>query len=185
MSQTKKAVVRICLAVLIMLIISTIAYFLGNLIAERFIFADASKNDPIGVSLMSMILGMDAPTEIVGPLKKKEWRELYLYYEVPTMGLITGAILILWTALTHWGLPMSGSVGAGKRWLWALFGIIVVAACVLHPVYFSLRHPLLLMDKSIQLLFIVCYGIAGYWGGSIVVTSDRYQHTPLFARFFR
>lgn len=183
MSQTKKAVVRICLAALIMLIFSTVAYFIGNMIVERFISADVSKNDPIGVSFMSTLLGMNAPSGIVGTLDTKIWKELYLYV-VLNMGLIAGAILILWTALTHWGLPISGSVGAGKRWLWALFGIVVVAACVLYPVSFSLRYSLL-MDKSIQLLFIVCYGLAGYWGGSIVATSDRYQHTPLFARFFR
>ena len=133
---------------------------------------------------MSTLSGMNAATGIVGPLNEDKWKELYLYV-VLNMGLIAGAILILWTALTHWGLSMSGSVGTGKRWLWALFGIVVVASCVLFPVYFSLRHPLLILDKGIQLLFIVCYGLAGYWGGSIVATSDRYQHTPLFARFFR
>lgn len=167
MNRQTKAIVNIVTAAVIIFIISIAVYFIGIKFLEEDILAKAG------------LVHEDAITD---------WEDAY-YLLVKYMGFIAGAILILWTALTHWAFHTSSSTEIGKRWIWVLLGIILIAACVLFPANVEYHGETLAKQKYIneyvQLLFGICYGLFGYWGGSILVTSDDFKYTPLLAIYFK
>ena len=169
MNQNAKAFVSLIVAAVIILLVSLAAYYIGseylaNSILEEFKMANPDKNF----------------------YNLKEIWETNYFNLVLNMGIIAGAILLLWTALTYWALNTSSSTGVGKRWLWMLLGLILAGVCVVFPtVYQQLHNYTLPTGVSIPVLFVVCYCLVGYWFGSIIVTSDRYKYTPLLARFFK
>lgn len=169
MNRNSPAIVSLIVAALIILIVSAAAYGIGGKLAEMFIFVDAQK------------AGINPPLPDV-------WKKSYAYLVI-NMGLGVGAVLLLWTALTHWGLRSEGSRNQGKLWLWLFFEAVVIAICVGGPYLFVNIFSLsfdnsLLTDYRISVLFFICYGLIGYWGGSIITTSDRYKYTPLLSGFF-
>lgn len=164
--QTKNGLISLVMAIVIMLIASVAAYFIGSQFAKMFILTDAAA---AGVADIPMLT---------------DWQDYY-FYLVQDTGMLATIILLTWTALTHWALRINSSSGVGKRWLWALLGIIVAVLCVAVPLVFEKMYPLLIIDMSIPVLFFICFAVVGYWGGSIIVTSNRYKYTPLFASVFR
>lgn len=164
--QTKSGLMSLIMAILIMLIASVIAYFIGGQFAKMFILTDAAAAGVVDIPTLS------------------DWKNYY-FYLVQDTAILATLILLIWTALTHWGLRISSSKGVGKRWLWLLLGIIVAVLCVVVPLIFEKIYPLLIIDMSIPVLFLVCFTIVGYWGGSIIVTSNRYKYTPFWASIFR
>ena len=167
MNRQTKAIVNIVTAAVIIFIISIAVYFIGIKFLEEDILAKAG------------LVYEDA---------SKDWEKAYSLLVIH-MGFIPGAILILWTALTHWAFHTSSSTEIGKRWIWILFGIILIAACVMFPEYAEYNGTTLVSQKYIneyvQLLFCIGYGFFGYWGGSILVTSDDFKYTPLLAIYFK
>ena len=175
MNSRTEALVHLVMAIIIMLAVSAVAYYIGG----NFIGANIIAKTEAAVNAGDLKLNFNIPT-------LPEWKTLY-FYLVRYMGLIAGFILILWVVLTHWLLRPLGSTGLGKRWLWGLLGIILAVLCVAFPyifVYYS-KIPFLIDNVSLQLLFFVCYCLVGYWGGSIFVTADTYKYTPIFAGFFK
>ena len=175
MNSRTEALAHLVMAIIIMLVLSVVAYYIGgNFIGDSII--NKTQN---AVNAGTLELKFKIPT-------LPEWQEQY-FRLVRYMGIIAGFILILWVALTHWLLRPSGSTGQGKRWLWGLFGIMLAALCVAAPyVFMYFFDTKFLIDKmSLQLLFFICYCLVGYWGGSIFVTSDTYKYTPIFADFFK
>lgn len=168
MNQHAKAFISLFVAAVIMLLLSLVAYYIGNEYLCNTILEDFSKANPES--------SMPTP---------QDWKNNYSYL-VMTMGIIAGVILLLWTALTYWALSTSSSTGVGKRWLWMLLGIILIVLCVIFPgIYIEQNKLNLPINMSIPLLFVSCYCLVGYWFGSIIVTSNRYKYTPLLARFFK
>lgn len=164
MNSRTEFITHLVMAIMIMLVISVIAYYIGG--------------NFIGDSIID-----EAQTEI----KLSEWKKDY-FFLVRYMGTIAGFILVLWVVLTHWLLRPSDSTSQGKRWLWISLGIILATLCIILPygyVVFLKNHFLIGGGMSLQLLFLICYCIVGYWGGSIFVTSNTYKYTPIFADFFR
>lgn len=172
MNQNSSAIFSLIVGAVIMFLVSVAAYFIGGKMAEMFILVDAQN------------AGIQPPT-------LTDWKDIY-YYLVQDTGVAIGIVLLLWTALTHWGLRSESSADQGKLWLWLLFGIIVASICVASPflyqAVYSQNIPFdgaLIIDKRIIVLFCICFGLLGYWGGSIIVTADKYKYTPLLAHFFR
>ena len=175
MNSRTEALVHLVMAIIIMLAVSAVAYYIGG----NFIGENILTKTEAAVNAGHLKLNFNIP-------KLSEWKEPY-FHLVRYMGIIAGFILILWVALTHWLLRPSGSTGLGKRWLWGLLGIILAVLCVAFPYIFVCysKDPFVIDDMSLQLLFFVCYCLVGYWGGSIFVTANTYKHTPIFAGFFR
>ena len=170
MNQQTKALVSMVVAALIMFIVSVAVYLIGIKFLEPDILAE---------------YGLISATAI------EDWEKSY-FILVRHMGLIAGGILLFWTALTHWVFNTSSSTGVGKRWFWMLLGIIILAVCALFNFPMGDGQPLLTYNgqafkvtRSINLLFGCGYCLFGYWGGSILVTSDNFRYTPLLAFFFR
>lgn len=160
MNPNAEALVRIAIAALIMFLISVVVYFVGCEMAGGILAAAQGE----GVT--------DIP-------KLVDWKDEHYYYLVQDTGLLAGLILILWTALTHWA-PRTG-----KRAFWALLWIILIALCVALPFIINKFDPQMLFDLRIPLLFVACYGLVGYWGGSIIVSSDTCKFVPPLAVFVR
>lgn len=164
MNSRTETFMHLVIAVVIMLVLSVATYFIGCKIAPS-ILDDAQK---AGVKVLAL----------------SDWK-VYYFYLVLYMGIIAELILLFWTALSHWSLHTSDSSGVGKRGLWVVLGIILATLCVAVPEFYHREYYQMTIDMSIQVLFFVCYCLVGYWGGSILVTSDRYKYTPLLASFLR
>ena len=156
MNSQKGALFRLVLAILIMLLLSVAVYFIGIQLAGG-ILAKADNN-----------------------IKFSNW-EYYYFWLVVFMGGVAAAILFIWTTLSHWILSSIGS----KRGVWLFLGIILAALCIAVPIFYEKNFPLLVIDMSIPALFLISYFLMGYWGGSIVVTSDKHKYTPFLSSFFR
>ena len=160
MDSQNEALPHLIIAVVIMLVFSGIAYFAGCKIAAMYYLSGDVKIDAT------------------------QW-EGYFVYIVVYMGIVAALILLLWTVLTHWAFQYSST---GKRGLWAILGLILVGLCVATPeivkMIFGLEE-ILITDEKIPILFVICYCLFGYWGGSIFVTSERFKNTPLLAGFVR
>ena len=173
MNAKTESFVHLIVAVVIMFVVSVIAYYIGVKVLETSIL-NGAQNAGIKV------------------LKAVDWARYY-FYLVLYMGVAASLVLVFWSALTHWILRASDSTGIGKRWLWVTLGIIMAALCVAIPYFYAetygnsgfvISESGLLIDSPIPFLFIACYCLVGYWGGSIFVTSAKYKYTPLFAGFF-
>ncbi len=166
MNQNSSAILSLIVGLIIILLISCATYFIGVKMAATMLHSLQQEGNSVP--------------------EPQVWVHNY-FYLVRYMGIAVGIILCMWTALTHWGLRSENPNNQGKLWLWSLFGFIIAVICVLSPQIFSSFYPdySLIVDYRIPLLFFVAYDIFGYWGGSIIVTSDKYKYTPLLARFFR
>lgn len=172
--NSREAFTHLVTAIIIMLVLSLIAYYIGGNYIGNNIITEANNAVAAGTKLDYTI-----------PNLEKGWKPQYVYL-ILYMGLTAAFILILWVALTHWLLRPSGSTGLGKRWLWGLLGIILAVLCVAGPYIFRYYWNIPCFDdERLSLLFFVCYCLVGYWGGSIFVTSDTYKYTPIFAGFFK
>ena len=167
MNQNSSGILSLIVGAVIILLVSVAAYFIGGFLAEKYILVEAQA----------------AGNQV---LEITDWQAKY-YYLVQDMGIVTGVILLFWVVLTHWVLRSEGSTDQGKRWIWALFAIIVGAMCVIVPFALVKLDSLkeLTIDYRIPLLFFVAYDLIGYWFGSIIVTAKLYKHTPLLASLFR
>ena len=166
MNQNSSAILSLIVGAIIIILVSWATYFIGGKMSIYIL--DAAQR-----------AGEQVPEHQV-------WVKNY-FYLVRYMGIAVGMVLMLWTALTHWGLRSENPNNQGKLWLWLLFGCLIAVMCVVSPIIFSYVYPdySLIVDYRIYLLFFVAYDIVGYWGGSIIVTSDKYKYTPLLSRFFR
>lgn len=167
MNSNSEAFVHLLITVVIMLLLSLVVYFIGGKFAEMFILNNAQNS------------GVTIP--VIADWKKAYF-DLVLY-----MGITSEAILFIWTALSHWAFRASDSTGLGKRGIWVVLWLILAVLCVAIPLLFVKMgiNKFLIIDMSIPLLFFVCYSLFGYWGGSIIATSDRYKYTPLLSGLFR
>ena len=161
MSPRTEAIIHLTMSVVIMLAMSLVAYLIGgNFLADKFIFPGAHEEN-FTVPMLS------------------DWEMMYQTL-VLHMGLASTAVLLLWTMLSHWGFNSSSSTDVGKRGIWAFFFVIIVALSFALPYTSNV-----LIDTSVSVTFLLCYGFGGYWGGSIFVTADRFKYTPLLAGFVR
>lgn len=148
------------MAVMIILIASVAAYFIGSMLSGG-ILAEAGE---AGARVM----------------EQPDWMYYYSWL-VLFMGGAAGAVLILWTVLSHWVLSAAGS----KRMIWLVFFIISAVLCVAVPIIFEKTYSSFTNDVSIEILFFVCYSLFGYWGGSILVTSEKHRLAPPLAGLVR
>ena len=174
MSSRTETLVHLIMSIIIILVLSVAAYYIGGNFLGQGIIDQAQADIAAGKRDANIVI-LDLPA----------WKTYY-FSLVMYLGEAAEFILVLWIILTHWLLSSSGSTGLGKRWLWLFLGIILAALCVTVPFIFTYYLQIPLFDEvSLSALFFVCYCLIGYWGGSIFVTSDTYKYTPIFAGFFR
>lgn len=161
MNPKVQAVVHMVMAFVIMAILSVVVYFVGCEAMAKGILAEAQTAGAV-----------DIPKLI-------DWKEEHYYYLVQDVGVLAGLILMLWSALTHF-VP-----SLGKRAVWVVLGVIVIALCVVMPHVIHELDPQMLYDMKIPALFVVCYFFVGYWFGSIFLSSNWCKYVPPLARFFR
>lgn len=158
MNRNKEAVEHIFIAVVITLILSTIAYFIGTKFLAKSILDDAQA---IGIIKNPQI-----------PLWDHYWGWLVIF-----MGGVVGGILILWTVLSHWVLDMSSS----KRGIWLAFFVVAAVSCAVVPYWYEANYTKFVTDTRITILFFFTHCILLYWGGSILTTSAKHKHTPFLS----
>ena len=165
MKRQTKAFMQLGVAIVLILVLSALVYFIGDEMAQMYIFPNAEE------------AGDDVPM-------LSDWENLYIE-PVMCVGGIAGAMLLIWSALTHWSFKMTGAPGESKRGFWVLFFLIVAASSVSVPLIYAYNDPDLVINASIPILFFICYAILGYWGGSILATADPLRYTPPLGRVFK
>ena len=155
MNRRGRTVAQIMGIVVLMLVLSVVAYFAGSELAKSFL--------PVGVGITHA-----------------QWQEHYRKL-ICLVGLTVCTFSLAWYLMARFELKIVGPKSVGKRSLWAILGILAAVTCIATPYIYASVDRALKMDISIPLVFVVLYALIGYWGGSIVTTPATYKYTPLGA----
>lgn len=155
MSRNTKTIVSIASIIIIFFVISLIVYFIGSPIAK------------------SVILK-------AGGINYSEWVKHYSGL-VRVMGILSCLLTLLWYILTRFVIKIVYPTIVGRRSLWCLIGIINILLCIIVPFIYSIIDSKSPMSFAICLLFIVFFGVIGYYVCSVLFTPANYKYTPIGA----
>lgn len=155
MNRTTRTLIQLTGLVIVIVILSAIAYYAGSMLGKSFI----SVQDGITFT---------------------EWQAHYQKL-IFAMGIAAGVLLLAWYLLARFVLTVSDAYGGGKRMVWIVLWFVTAIACFAVPYAYAAIDHKLKLGSSIPLMFLVLYGILGYWGGSIALTPAPYKYTPFLA----
>lgn len=159
MSRNAKTIVAIIATIAIFFVLSLIVYFAGSPIAKAVVLK-------------------------AGSINYSEWVKHYANL-VKIMGAISCILTLIWYVLTRFVLKISSPFAIGRRNLWTILGIINIVLCIAVPYIYSIVDKKYPMSFAICLLFILCFGIIGYYVCSLFFTPDNYKYTPIGATKIR
>lgn len=97
---------------------------------------------------------------------------------------LTAICLFLWYILTKLVFQVQSSADWGKRTVWFVFFLIVtVGVLAITNVYadtLGVKNNLF-----VNVIFLLCFPICGYWFTSIAITPAKFKFAPLGAVLFR
>ena len=159
MTRKTKTILQVLGIIVLMLLLSVAAYFLGSNFARSFLSAG------IGITLA-------------------QWQTHYMRL-VAAMAGVSILALFTWYSLARFFLRLDNAQSVDKRSIWlVIFGAEVVF-CVAMPYIFATADKILIMGSSIPILFLGLFAIIGFWIGSIFVTPSPYKYTPIGSALFR
>ena len=159
MSRNALTAVQILGIIILTVALSLAAYFLGSVLAKSFL-------------------------SIGSGVTHGQWLEHYRKL-VMTVGGLCGALSLAWFVAARFFLKIDSPLGVGKRTVWAIVGGVTAAVCIILPYVYAGVDHVLKMSPGIPVVFLLLYGIIGYWGGSIFATPAAYKYTPLGASLVR
>ena len=154
MSRKQKTALQIAGILMCYLILGVISYFIGSGLAKTFLGAG-------GTSHAAWVKG---------------YADL-----VTAMAVFSGVSTLGWYFLARFGLTITGPFGVGRRTIWAVLGAINLLGCLAVPALFFGR---LEKNFTIYLLFLVLFGLVGYYGCSLLAAPANYKYTPPGAKQF-
>ena len=152
MDRKQKTALQIAGIVLCYLILGIISYFIGSSLAKTFLGA--------------------------GGVSHTAWVKRYANLVI-TMASFSGAVSLIWYLSARFGMPVSSHFGVGIRTIWAILGVLNLLFCIGVP---NLLYAKLDKNFTIYLLFLVLFGVVGYYGCSLLAAPANYKYTPLGAR---
>lgn len=155
MSRSAKTIVSIFGTIAVFFVISLIVYFIGSPIAKTLILS-------------------------AGGISYNEWVKHYSGL-VNIMGIISCIFTLVWYVLARFVMKVVYPKPVGRRAIWAVIGIINLVLCILVPYIYSIVDKKYPMSFAICLLFIMFFGIIGYYLCSILFTPANYKYTPIGA----
>ncbi len=158
MDRNKRTILEIIVILAMFLILSMIAYFAGTGLAKTFLKAG-------GVTL-------------------GQWKDHYIAL-VRTMGLVSCCITFVWYFSARFFLKITYPVFVGKRTIWVVIGLLNLVSCMVVPFFYVRSDSILKIDVTIYILFLVLFGILGYYASSIIATPACYKYTPIGAKSIR
>ena len=159
MNRMSRTGVEIFGMVVLIAVLGVIAYYAGSALGKSFI----SVQD--GITFVA-------------------WQACYRKLVI-AMCVTAGFLLFAWYLLARFVLAVQDAWDGGKRPIWLILAFLSVVACFVVPYgYAAIEHKLKL-GISIPALFVVLFGLFGYWGGSIFATPAPYKYTPIFSEKIR
>lgn len=155
MSRNTKTIISVFGTIVIFFVISLIVYFIGSPIAK------------------SVILK-------AGGINYSEWVKHYGGL-VRIMGILSCLLTLLWYVLARFVMKIIYPKPVGRRGLWSVIGIVNILLCIIVPFIYSVIDSKSPMSFAICLLFIVFFGIIGYYVCSVLFTPANYKYTPIGA----
>ena len=158
MSRTAKTLISIIGIIAGTVILSVLAYYIGSVLGQSILTA--------------------------GGMNHKDWENKY-FELVIGMGGFSAIIMLAWYFLARFKLKVQQAHNIGQRTLWGIVGLIHLAVCFVYPYAVAGMDARFNINISIPLLFVLLYGIIGYWGGSIISTPAPFKYTPIGAMRIR
>lgn len=109
-----------------------------------------------------------------------EWTKHY-FSLVIFMTIISGLLTLLWYIQARFLLKITSPAGVNRRFIWGLIGFINIVMCIVVPFAYSIIDKKYSMSFAICVLFIIFFGIIGYYICSILFTPANYKYTPIGA----
>lgn len=159
MSRKTKTILQILSVIILMLLLSLAAYYLGSRFARSFLQAG------MGVTLV-------------------QWQSHYIRL-VATVGTVSCLALLTWYSLARFFLRLDNATSVDKRSIWLVIGAAEIVFCLSLPYIFATADKSLKLGISIPILFLGLFAIVGFWFGSIFVTPAPYKYTPIGSAIFR
>lgn len=158
MDRKKKTILEIAGIAAGFLLLSVLAYFAGSGIAKTFLKA--------------------------GELSHTAWDKHYMGL-VRMMGILSCLLTFGWYLSARFFMKISGPYLVGKRTIWCIIGIVNLLACIAVPLVYTHTDSSLKLGTLIYVLFVLLFGVIGYYVSSLLATPACYKYTPLGARNFR
>ena len=155
MNRTTKTIMQIAVAIVLMAVLSVIAYYGGSSMAKSFLSRYPDTKFPA-------------------------WQALY-FYLVVIVGVVSTVLLVAWHIMAHFVFSVSSPLGVSKRPTWIVLLVLTIIIALASPYAFAVFKTGLKLSIVIPLMFVALYGLVGFWGGSIFVTPDNYKYTPIGA----
>ena len=159
MTRKTKTILQISFVIILMILLSIAAYYLGSRFARGFLTAG------MGITLV-------------------QWQSHFARL-VAAMGGVSCLALLTWYSLARFFLRLDNAQSVDKRSIWLVIGAAEIAFCLSLPYIFSTADKSLKLGISIPILFLGLFAIIGFWFGSILVTPSPYKYTPIGSSIFR
>lgn len=159
MTRKTKTILQIFFVLVLMFLLSVIAYYVGSNLARSFLQAG------IGITLV-------------------QWQQHFLRLVAAT-GFLSSATLLTWYALARFFLRLDNATSVDKRSIWLTIFAVEIVFCLALPYIFANSDQVLKMAVTIPILFVGLYSILGFWFGSILVTPAPYKYTPIGSSLIR
>lgn len=111
------------------------------------------------------------------------WTERFIVL-VKMSCALTAICLLLWYILTKVVFQVQSSADWGKRTVWGFFLLVVTAGILLITNLYA-DNLNIKTDLFVNIIFILCFDIGGYWLTSIAVTPVKFKFAPLGSVIFR
>lgn len=158
MNRTTRTVVEVFGIIVAFVVLGVIAYYIGSSLAKSFLTANG--------------------------MRLTEWENKYADLD-ETLIFCSCVITLLWYASARFWMKITGPYSVGARAVWVFFWIINILASLLLPFIYTLLDSRFKLGMSIYFLSLLFFGVAGYYGCSLLATPACYKYTPLGAQAVR
>ncbi|MCH3960121.1 MAG: hypothetical protein LKE51_12490 [Selenomonas sp.] len=154
MDRTKKTVVEILGIILAFCLLVIIVYYAGSGISKTFLKA--------------------------GEVTHAVWTKHYMGL-VRVLGIVTCILTLAWYFFARFFFKITNPFGVGKRTIWVIIGVVNLLACIVVPMLYVHNDTVVKLGAPLYVLFLLLFGVIGYYSCSLLATPASYKYTPIGA----
>lgn len=98
---------------------------------------------------------------------------------------LTTVCLLIWYLLTKAVFKVQSSADWNRRPIWSVLFVIVFVGILFITNVCANAFLEIKINAFVNVIFLLCFVVGGYWLTSIVITPSRFKSSPLGASLFR